>query len=295
MPPHPYFQPLALILACLLPTSLAWSAPPEIVTFHQPEKGDPLELHIFSPPNHDKSEAKPGIVLFFGGGWRRGKPGALYTQAKYLASRGFVAISAQYRTKESHDVYPDKCVADGRSAMRYVRANAKKFGIDPDRLLAGGGSAGGHVAACTALEGAPNNPGDDLSVSPKPAALVLLNPVLDVGPDGYAHGYVKHNTPDWKAINPKEAATKSFPPSLILFGDQDKILPVAMAKAFQKRMNELKVPVETRIYAGAGHGFFNKQPYRDATLLEIDKFLTSQGYLEGEPTIKTENLPTPSG
>lgn len=288
------FQKITLCIACLsvfmIPDANAgW--PPETITYKEIEGAEPLQLHVFYPDGHDKAERKPGIVLFFGGGWRQGKPGAMYVQCQYLSSRGMVAISAQYRTKSSHDVFPDSCVMDARSALRYVRENAADFGIDPQKLLAGGGSAGGHVAACTALESAPDDPQDNTSVSPRPAALVLLNPVIDVGPEGYAHDYVKNNTPDWTTIDPITQADQNFPPSIILFGTEDKIVPVATSKEFQKKLQEMGVRCDLKLYKGAGHGFFNGQFYKDSTLYQIDRFLASLGYLQGSPTVEESTKP----
>lgn len=287
-----FLKAFGLLFLLFISSALKLQAGPDkIIPFKQVAEGDALTLHVFFPPGHDVNKPVPGVVLFFGGGWVQGAPGAMYAQAQYLASRGMVAISAQYRTKSSHEVFPDTCVMDGRSAMRYVRAHAGELGIDPERLLAGGGSAGGHVAACTALKGAPDDPKDDLTVSPKPAALLLLNPVLDVGPEGYAHGMVKNHTPDWQAINPYTQADSGFPPVLIQFGTKDKILPVERVTAFEERMESLDVDCTLKVFEGAGHGFFNRPPYKDATLYQMDLFLQKLGYLKGDSPLKPEVSP----
>jgi len=259
--------------------------PPEKITFKQPE-GDPLELHVFSPKGNNKAELKPAIVFFFGGGWKNGKVGAFYPQCLYFSDRGMIAITAQYRTQSSHAAFPDTCVMDARSAMRYVRAHARELGIDPNKILAGGGSAGGHVAACTALPGAPDDPSDDLTVSPRPDALVLFNPVLDVGPQGYAHGYVKSNSPNWEAINPMTKVDEKFPPNLVMVGSEDNVLPEATARAFQQSLKDKGVQSELEIYPGAKHGFFNKDPAQSETNKRADAFLTALGYLKNEAPAK---------
>ena len=106
-----------------------------------------LNLHVFTPPGHQPSHQRPAIVFFFGGGWVDGSASHFHPQCEYLASRGMVAISAEYRVKNLHGTTPQECVKDGKSAIRYVRQNAAALGIDPNRIAAGGGSAGGHVAA----------------------------------------------------------------------------------------------------------------------------------------------------
>ena len=136
-----------------------------------------LSLHIFSPKSHKPSDKTPAIVFFFGGGWNGGTTSQFATHCQYLASRGMVAAVADYRVKSRHKTSPFECVMDGKSAVRWLRANADKLGIDPNRIAAGGGSAGGHVAAATGtvpgLEQtyAKGETGEDKTISCKPNAL----------------------------------------------------------------------------------------------------------------------------
>ncbi len=143
-----------------------------------------LKLHVFNPADHKTTDARPVAVFFFGGGWVSGSPSQFYPHCEYLASRGIVAIAAEYRIKSKHKTTPQECVKDGKSAIRWVRQHASELGIDPNKVIAGGGSAGGHVAAATATTKAFNEEGEDTSVSCVPDALVLFNPVFDNGPVG---------------------------------------------------------------------------------------------------------------
>ena len=113
-------------------------------------EGTDLKMWIFEPEGHKASDSSPAIVFFFGGGWRNGTPGQFHQQAMHLAARGMVAMAADYRVLNRQGVKVHKCVQDAKSAIRWVRTNAKRLGIDPNRLAAGGGSAGGHLAASTA-------------------------------------------------------------------------------------------------------------------------------------------------
>ena len=124
---------------------------PDHTVVYKAVEGDDLALHVFLPRGWKRGDRRPAIVFFFGGGWVGGTPAQFYPHNRYFALRGMVAISAQYRTRNSHGSDPFACIADGKSAMRWVRAHADEFGIAPDRIAAGGGSAGGHVAASTAL------------------------------------------------------------------------------------------------------------------------------------------------
>jgi len=143
-----------------------------------------LKLHVFNPSDHQATDKAPVIVFFFGGGWITGTPRQFYKQSEYFASRGMVAISAEYRVSKKHKTTPKECVMDGKSAIRWVRAHAEELGIDPEKVIAAGGSAGGHVAAATGTVKEFDEPGEDTSVSCVPNAMVLFNPVFDNGPKG---------------------------------------------------------------------------------------------------------------
>src|SRR2546425_12315614 len=108
-----------------------------------------LNLYVYYPPGHKASDKRAAIVFFFGGGWTGGSPGQFEQHCKHLASRGMVAMTADYRVASRNQVKAVSCVADAKSAIRFVRQEAARLGIDPNRIAAGGGSAGGHIAACT--------------------------------------------------------------------------------------------------------------------------------------------------
>lgn len=243
-----------------------------------------LHLYVFNPPGHEATDKTPAIVFFFGGGWVGGSPSQFYRQSAYLASRGMVAISAEYRTKSSSGTSPRECVKDGKSAVRWVRGHAGELGIDPGRIAAGGGSAGGHVAAATATLQGFNEAGEDTTISCRPDALVLFNPVFDNGPTGYGHDRVKDY---WKEFSPIDNIAAGTPPTVVFLGTKDKLIPVDTANRFQKLMQAAGARCDLHLYEGQEHGFFNKAKYAE-TLIEADKFLASLGYLKGEPTLTSE-------
>ena len=152
--------------------------PDEKIVYKKTEQGK-LSLHLFYPDGHQKTDKRPVAVFIHGGGWTGGNPSAFYSQCNYLASRGIVAISVEYRLGKKHKTTPIECVKDGKSAMRWVRKNAGEIGVDPNKIIAGGGSAGGHVAASTGTATSFEEETDDKSISYCPQALVLFNPVYD--------------------------------------------------------------------------------------------------------------------
>jgi len=101
-----------------------------------------LSLYCFYPDNYKEGEVRSAIVFYFGGGWKGGHVSQFYPQSKYLASRGMIAICAQYRLGRN-GAEPWQCVEDAKSAVRYIRKNAEQLGVNPDQLAVGGGSAGG--------------------------------------------------------------------------------------------------------------------------------------------------------
>lgn len=242
-----------------------------------------LQLHLFEPVGHQKSDRRPVIVFFFGGGWVGGSPSQFYRQSRYLANRGMVAICAEYRVRSRNQTTPRECVMDGKSAMRYVRSHAAELGIDPQRIVAAGGSAGGHVAAATATLPTFDEATDPLDVSPRPNALVLFNPVYDNSEKGYGHERVRDY---WKQISPLHNLSPSTPPTIVFLGTNDGLIPVETAQAFQARMKDLGCRSELVLYEGQPHGFFNSGESFLDTLEKTDRFLISLDFLSGEPNVR---------
>ena len=174
--------------------------------------GDDLWIYRFDPPGEyaDKKN-RPAVVFFFGGGWNSGTPTQFVPHCQYLAARGVVSFVADYRVKSRQKTAPNACVADGKSAVRWIRKNAARLGIDPNKIIAGGGSAGGHVAAATGIcDGFDEETGDELAVSSKPNGLLLFNPVYDNGPEnGFGHSRI---TKWFPAISPAHNISEDDPP-----------------------------------------------------------------------------------
>lgn len=246
-----------------------------------------LKLHVFSPKGEIQAAVlRPCVVFFFGGGWKSGSYLQFVPQAEYLASRGLIAISADYRILNVHKTTPDKAVEDAKSAIRWVRGHATELGIDPGKIIAGGGSAGGHLAACTALVSAYDAESDDKSLSAKPNAMVLFNPALNI-----ATLFKQRETGDSpitldmaEAITPNNLVAKDTPPAILFFGTADKLK--AGGDEYIQKARELGLRAEMWGAANMPHGFFNKAPWIQVTAKKMDEFLISLGYLGGDPTIK---------
>ncbi len=253
-------------------------------TFTYKTVGDrALKIHVDYPEDWKSSDSRPAVVFFFGGGWTGGTVEQFKDQAAYLASRGLVAARADYRVKSRDGVTPDQCVEDARSAARWMRANAKMLGIDPKKLIASGGSAGGHLAACLMIDKCVEADGDDLSISTVPQAMVLFNPVLSFENPALAQRL--GNKKDLaKKISPTAQLNEKSPPALILFGTNDRLK--ALGDAYWAKARRLGVRADAYIAEGQAHGFFNRSPWKERTMIRMDEFLGSLGYLEGNPTIE---------
>jgi acetyl esterase/lipase len=288
---------LALLVAPLLAYDIPGFTPDQIVPFKQTVNSTggavTLNLHVFTPPGHKPSHQRPAIVFFFGGGWVDGSASHFHPQCEYLASRGMVAISAEYRVKNLHGTTPQECVKDGKSAIRYVRQNAAALGVDPNRIAAGGGSSGGHVAAAAGTLAAYEEPGENLAISSKPNALVLYNPVADNGPGGYGYSTVQAY---WQTISPLHNITATAPPTVFFLGTSDALVPVSVGENYQAAMEALGLRCDLHLYHSQPHSFFNFDVpddgsgpfygYRD-TLFQTDEFLASLGYLSDPQHLTT--------
>ena len=246
--------------------------------------GDDLWIYRFDPEGHDpKKEKRPAAVFFFGGGWNGGSVTQFEQHAKYLASRGMVAFVADYRVKSRQKTGPDACVADGKSAIRWVRKNAERLGIDAGRIAAGGGSAGGHVAATTGIcDGLEDSAEEGSPLSSKANALLLFNPVYDNGEKGFGHDRAKQWFP---AISPAHNITADDPPTIVFLGSKDALIPVSTAEKFDRDLKAAGVKSELWIYEGQPHGFFNERKSQESfldTVLKMDDFLVSLGWLKGD-------------
>ncbi len=292
-----------LLLLLAAPAAQAYDipgfTPDQIIPFKQTTNstGGPvtLNLQIFTPPGHKPSHQRPAIVFFFGGGWVDGSPSQFHPQCEYLASRGMVAISAEYRVKNIHGTTPKECVKDGKSAIRYVREHAAELGIDPNRIATGGGSAGGHVAAATGTLTAYEEPGENLAISSRPNALVIYNGVVDNGPGGYGYSTVQAY---WQTISPLQNINSNTPPTVFFLGTSDALVPVSVGTNYQAAMRALGLRCDLHLYEGQPHSFFNYDipddssgpfyGYRD-TLFKTDEFLVSLGYLS-DPQYQTNTV-----
>jgi len=166
----------------------------------------------------------PAIIYFTGGGWVNGAVKDQVANAAWFRDQGIIGIDADYRVKNRHGTTPLECIRDAKSAVRFVRAHAKELGIDPNKIIVAGGSAGGHIAACTVIDGG-DEPGENLSVSSKANALVLHNPVLG---EGFGVDFFNAHP----EFSPMLQVKKGWPPTILSCGTKDATTPFIAAEKF---------------------------------------------------------------
>ena len=183
-----------------------------------------------------------------------------------------IAVSVDYRLRNRDQVkVPLECVKDAKSAIRYLRANAKKLKIDPSRVVAKGDSAGGQLAAATATLTDPKTNDDcfDLSISCVPQAVILTCPWFKTSPD----------------MCPPKHLREGLPPFLTFAGGADHAIPVSEMEEFHQALKAKSIPSELYIGNQGKHGFCNgRNPYNRFFYWSInlaDQFLVKHGILEG--------------
>lgn len=252
-----------------------------------------LAARVYRPRGWQPGDRRPCVIWFFGGGWETGEPGQFRKQAEWMTGLGLVAITPDYRVRSRHGdgATPLHAVQDARSAMRWARANADSLGIDPDRIAAGGGSSGGHLAAACAILQGPDDPSDDTRVSPRPDALLLLNPVLDLDIPAVRqriHGERFQALLDLSPAHQVHQMPEPLPPALILHGTADRIVPISTAEAFAETVASRDpgagqnvitlVPYPGRPHDFYHHGLGGDRDFRD-TMRRAEAFLRDLGWL----------------
>ncbi len=273
---------LVIILTCLVGCSAAYAQ--QKILYKQIEDTK-LYMEIYNPESMDSAKKYPVIVFFFGGGWSSGSTSQFEPHAKYFTQRGMVCVLVDYRVKDRQQTTPFESLKDAKSSIRFLRENANKFHIDTSKMVAAGGSAGGHLAAATALINDYNESSDNKSTSCIPNALVLYNPVIDNGPGGYGYNKIGEA---YKNFSPLHNIREGMPPAIIFLGTNDQLIPVETAKYFQKAMEKVKSQCVLKLYEGQVHGFFNYKnlEYYKKTVFETDAFLQSIGFLKENPVVE---------
>jgi acetyl esterase/lipase len=279
---------LVFALLCLALTSRttpasAQSKPPQLPKGFAAEMdvkyvpdGDPAQsLDIFYP--EAKAEKPlPLLVWIHGGGWEAGSK----ANPPYLSQlpRGYVVASLEYRFSQKA-IFPAQ-IQDCQAALRWLRANAKKYSIDPDKVGVGGASAGGHLSALVGTSGGakafPMIGGNEDQSDRVQCVCDIFGPtdfntvIKQAEEDKNVKNIFKWNMGDpyskliggglgedlekGKAVSPTQYVSKDAPPFLIFHGDKDALVPYAQSVELTDKLKEAGVDVTLQKIPGAGHG-----------------------------------------
>jgi acetyl esterase/lipase len=237
-----------------------------------------LKLKVYSPGDYCPSslglqESKAAVIFFFGGGWRAGKAEQFMPQSVYLASKDFIAITPDYRVSTRHNSTPFDSVKDAKDAVLWVYDHSNELGINPNKIICGGGSAGAHLAACTSI--LKQIEFDDREIHKIPKGLVLFNPVIDTTENGFGF---EHTEGRGMEISPIHHITANLPPAVLFQGEDDTVTPPDRAREFQKLMQENGNTCVLHLYPGEKHGFFN--PRGDDYTICMDTIQKAESFIK---------------
>lgn len=266
--------------------------------------GRPLHLYAVRPEGSRRGEKRTAVVIIHGGGWTGGETEAFLPHARYFASRGAVAFSVEYRLVKAGESTVENCVADCKSAMRYVRSHAAELGIDPDKVIVMGDSAGGHLAGCMGTVTGFDDPGDDLTVSASPDMAILCNPLTDFTQSSFikvlmgGQAIKSRENLDVaslpaevvalaKQLSPLYNVRKNKIRTLILHGTADKVIPPAQSEELCKAMRKVGNRCELTLLPGANHAFVcvrwrASEAEVVKVIRQIDDYMCRQGFLSGK-------------
>ena len=214
----------------------------------------------------------PVVIFLAGGGFRRPLVKMRIPWLTRLAEKGFLVVMPEYRGFEDSP-FPG-CAEDVVSAVRFVRANASRYGGDPDRIVIMGGSAGAHLALLEAYAAERFGRGDDPAVSAGVSGVIDLYGPVDLRFEGFGPGSVAERLTCCR--DPERAAAllepavitgyispeRRLPPTLILHGDADSIVPLSQSEELYGALTRAGQDAELIVLKGAGHAdmrFFEEE------------------------------------
>ena len=305
------FALIACAAGCVEPvrvSDLKQNAPQPEQVVYKTADAEQLKLYVFYPGGRKPANWRPAVVCMHGGNWLTGDPQTAFPVARYFASRGVVAICVQYRLAKPQGPTIFDSLADCKSAVRYLRANAGKFGIDSGRIAAFGESAGAHLAACTGTIKDLDAADEDKTISSTPNAMLLVNPFIDtltfarlstvpgvkeLAPDKDARapspttllGYGQAPDDRAHAISPYHHVAAGQPPALLIHSAAADMPTVEDTRRLADAMQAVRNQCRLFVVQGVAYPL---DRCREEVYVEVlracDRFLASLGYVKGEPT-----------
>jgi len=237
-----------------------------------------LDVFIYEPSDLKRGDRRPAVAFFHGGGWECGKPEWGHMQCEHFSSLGLVGFSFEYRLSTQHDATPIESLEDTKSAVRWIRKHAEEFGIDPDKIIGSGYSAGGHLVMCTAMVDGYDESSDDLSLSPAVNAMLLWVTPAVVYPGWFTS--LLRGRAELSEFNPVELIKPGLPPAIFFQGTADDTVPYNSVVEYVSKSRSAGNRNDLEVYQGQTH--LNWGENAKDVLKKMDEFLVSIGYLKDQ-------------
>lgn len=292
--------------------SLANHAAPDFMEFGEPPEtliyktahGKDLKLLCVKPLDWKESDRRTAMLWIHGGGWCEGKPEIFIPHCRYFASRGAVAFSVEYRLLQCDNntvqgsVRLEDCLKDCKSAVRFVRKNAAWLGIDIEKVVVAGDSAGGHLACCLATIAGYSDETDDLKFSAIPDAVIDCNGIPDMTQYwkrfiSFEQDTAESEVEKWfvryakaKTLSPYHSIHEGQPPMFVQHGMRDHIVPAEEAFKFYEAYRLVGNIADFKIYRECEHAFILFHYTASSEMVmrairDVDTFLTELAFLAG--------------
>lgn len=251
------------------------------VTYKETAEGA-LDMVAFFPDGHSEEDRRGSVVFFYSSQWDRGVLSQFAPHCIHFREQGLVTFAVDYRVASRHGTGPLHAIADTRSALRWLRSNAVGLGLDPEKICAVGAAASAHAILIASMWDDFDEPGENLEVPCVPDAMVLFEPITDVT-DKQSGSDLFPDRALAKQLSPVLQVRKDMPPSLIIHGRRNRVIPFEHSATLFKRMKRKRNDSELVEFEGVGHGFYNFNVdinYYEATLHRMDEFLERNGWLK---------------
>lgn len=234
-----------------------------------------LLAHVVSPDGHSANAEAPALIFYHGGGFRVSSPQSGFSIGEELAKHGIVMIAIEYRFL-TDPATMDQIIADGKSSVRWTRENAMMLGIDTNKIIASGHSAGGYLAAAVEMLPKFNEPTENIYVSSQPNAMVLWSPALLTTEERMRPRMpLNANLIDFQ---PDQHVSKDLPPTIFIHGTADDRVSPDVSINLNQKFVEASVDSELWLIEGADH-FFREWEFRSQVADHILEFIRGLGYL----------------
>lgn len=252
-----------------------------------------LKILMKKPRDWSVDDKRTAVIWIHGGGWQRGEAEMFLPHMEYFSKRGAVAFSIEYTLAEQNGCTVEDCLQDCIDGVTYLKDKALSFGIDTEKFVVGGDSAGGHLANCIGTPGIYSfGKREKTTVN----CVINCNGIIDMTMKWKSALYYNDDshsisTEDWRnqydrcrGLSPIFNITKNNSPMLILHGLEDRVVEPEEAMRYFYALKSQGVEVEIDLIPGVEHAFilfnYNLDNERVFKILQsVDRYLVSRGLL----------------